>query len=162
MLTQYSSSRHASHRLKPHMTIIRITSWITPWSSLDLLLTTLKPTYGVQELPKDKPFKNSSKQTLDIEIVINYQNHTWGLDALSISPILVIDDNLFERVYIWNEKNKTGWVHRLNSHIIYACVNELEFHCIYWQSWPSGVSSIYSTMQGKCLRTNQKHKTQFP
>ena len=32
-------------------------------------------------------------------IVINYQNHTWRIHALSISPILVIDDKHFERVY---------------------------------------------------------------
>jgi hypothetical protein len=29
-----------------------------------------------------------------------------GVHALSISPILVIDDNLFERVYIRNLSNK--------------------------------------------------------
>ena len=34
----------------------------------------------------------------------NYQNHTWGLHVLSISPILVIDDNLNKRVYIMNLK----------------------------------------------------------
>ena len=32
----------------------------------------------------------------------NYQNHTWGLHVLSISPILVIDDNLNKMVYIMN------------------------------------------------------------
>ena len=34
----------------------------------------------------------------------NYQNHTWGPHALSISPILVIDDNLNKRVCIMNFK----------------------------------------------------------
>ena len=29
--------------------------------------------------------------------------------ALSISPILVIDDNLFEKVYIMNLKHETGY-----------------------------------------------------
>jgi hypothetical protein len=46
-------------------------------------------------------------------------------------------------------------------------VIELEFHCIYWQSEPGGVSSKYSTMQsikmqgmkGQCLITKQNHKT---
>ena len=45
-------------------------------------------------------------------------------------------------------------------------MNELEFHCIYWQSKSSGVSSKYSTkqsnkmqnMKGKCLSTKQRHK----
>jgi hypothetical protein len=32
-------------------------------------------------------------------------------NALSISPILVIDDNIFERVYIRNFKNKNDCTH---------------------------------------------------
>jgi hypothetical protein len=49
-LTQSYSSRHTWYRLNSIMTNLRITPWITPWSSHNLLyfylITTLEPTYG--------------------------------------------------------------------------------------------------------------------
>ena len=72
-----------------------------------------------------------------------------GIHALSISPILVIDDNLIlEDLYVEFESMKpvvlTSWdtkacdasratIYRANIPTIYARVNELEFHCIYCQ-----------------------------
>jgi hypothetical protein len=49
-LTPSYSSRHTIYRLNSFMTNLRITPWITTWSSHNLLyiqlLTTLNPTYG--------------------------------------------------------------------------------------------------------------------
>ena len=59
-------------------------------------------------------YKSILMQTLVHKDFINYQNHTWGHHALSISPILVIDDSLFYEG-LYNELSKHAkqyaWMH---------------------------------------------------
>ena len=45
-VTSSYSSRHTCYRLNHLMTNLWMTLWITHWSSLDLLISTLTPTYG--------------------------------------------------------------------------------------------------------------------
>ena len=65
---QYSSSRHACHRLKPHLTNLLDHTLNMTWSTLDLhcflLLFAFKPTYGLQALPMAKTYKYNSMQIL--------------------------------------------------------------------------------------------------
>jgi hypothetical protein len=79
------------------MTNLWITPCIAPWSTHILLLTTLKPTNGLQAMPMDKPFKYNSRQPLVHRDCHQLPKPNMGAaHVLSISPILVIDDNHFQ------------------------------------------------------------------
>ena len=76
----------------------------------------------------------------------NYQNHTWGLHVLSISPILVINDNLNKRVYILNFKYKYAIHPRIN------CILEVVLTA-------SSVTKILEFIKTSCISI--KHYTRI-
>jgi hypothetical protein len=60
-------------------------------------INSLKPTNGLQEKPMDKPFKYNSRQWLVHRDCHQLPKPNMGAPhVLSISPILVIDDNHFQ------------------------------------------------------------------
>ena len=78
MFTQYSSLRHTHYRLNTLMSILWITTWTSHWLSSNLFLSTVNRTYDLQALPMQKSSSITQYKNYYIEIVINYQNHTWS------------------------------------------------------------------------------------
>ena len=67
------------------------------WWCIIPYINSLKPTHGLQEMPMDKSFKYNSMQPLvHRECHQLPKPHMGAPHVLSISPILVIDDNHFQ------------------------------------------------------------------
>jgi hypothetical protein len=85
-----SSSRYVSIRIKSLIDILWITHAWTSWSAHEflhfLLLSTLEPTYDSIVCIWIKPLAITQWIHYPLQIVISYQNTTWGLHALSITP----------------------------------------------------------------------------
>ena len=117
-----------------------------------------------QALTMDKTLSITTQcKHYSIVIVINYQNHTWRIHALSISPILVIDDKHFERVYNMEIKEQEPvaltsnttkvcdvspitYIEQTPPQSMHVCINMNSLHILPTITG-GGVSSIYQSKQ---------------
>ena len=89
-----------------HFLFLRyVMAWIILWSSLYLLLSILIPTHGVQSLQWTKPISMTQSTHYFIEIVIKYQNHTWGQPCTFTFSLDFVSNFFINHIFLMDQQS---------------------------------------------------------